>query len=193
MQEAHGFRHTFINWPYRYSHLRKFEYNLHGKAEKFGGLDNYAISNRMRFLHPVSLLSFGPRSLPPDFSLEAADCLSLYRAFLEARDALDFDVNTLDPIRQLPSNVLLKQKDILQYEGVLKERLVSIISASDAQDDTSPLNQVVRLVQDPVLAAIPSDAKGMPASSSAITSHLPILVADLYQGGDLVSWYVSFQ
>ena len=51
----------------------------------------------MRFVHPISMLSFGARRLPPDFSLEAADCLTLYHALESVREKLDFDVGRLTP------------------------------------------------------------------------------------------------
>ncbi|KAI0703425.1 hypothetical protein BC835DRAFT_1024109 [Cytidiella melzeri] len=186
VQEAHGFRHTFINWPHRYSHLRKFEYVLRGKpSNTFCGLNNYVVTERMRFLHPVSMLSFGPRNLPPDFSLEAADCLSLYQAFANMSSTLDFDVEALAPVNTLPADVLLKQKDVLAYESLLKARLEPIVASSDTQDSSSLLNQIVRYVQDPVLAAIPPAEQIRPASASAVLSRLLDLIADLHKGGDL--------
>lgn len=188
VQEAHGFRHTFINWPYRYSHLRKFEYVLRNTADtSFGGLEKHVASDCMRFLHPVSLLSFGPRNLPPDFSLEAADCLSLFYAFSKAQDTLQIDIEALSPVVHLPSSSLLTQKDVILYESILKDQLKTIISFSDAQDDSSPLNRIVGFVQDPVLANLPADVRARPAAAHAILSHLLGLIADLYKSGDLVS------
>jgi ATP-dependent RNA helicase DDX60 len=141
----------------------------------------------MRFLHPVSLLSFGPRGLPPDFSLEAADCLSLYRAFLSVYNNIDFDIGELHPLQNLPGEMLLKQKDVLHYEKILKAKLEAIVSSSDTQDPSSLLNQIVCQVQDPVLAKIPLHERTLPAPAVVILSRLLGLVADLHKGGDLVS------
>lgn len=192
MQEAHGYKHTFIHHPHRYSHLRKFDYVLHGKAPTpFTGLANHTDTDRMRFLHPVSLLSFGPRTLPPDFSMEAADCLSLFRAFVDTKDELDFDVEALDPVRNLPADALIKQKDVLAFEDSLKARLHEVIASSAAEDESSALSQIVRFVQDPVLAAVPTAAQVRGASSQALLEGLIHITADLHKRGDLVSFVLA--
>ena len=62
VQEAHGFKHTFIENPHRYSH----------SGEWSTSLDHRQAPSRSRFLHPISLLFAGIRSLPNDVSLEAS-------------------------------------------------------------------------------------------------------------------------
>ena len=71
---------TFIHYPHRYSHLRKFAFfpELLPEDEPFLGLDSDRLPiESIRFIHPVSTLSFAG-ILPPDLSLEAPDLLRLY-------------------------------------------------------------------------------------------------------------------
>ena len=182
VQHAHGFKHSFINHPHRYSHLRKFDYALDIKPSRnFSGLDTYQNSGRLRFLHPVSLAAFGAQSLPPDFSLEAADCLSLYQALREVSQDAGIDCETLAPARFFRVPGLLKQKDVISYETALKESLQRVTSVSDPQDEDSPLARVVQMLQDPAASA---DYVPTPR---AIKANLIHLVSDLYSNGDLVS------
>jgi hypothetical protein len=69
VQKAGGFQHKFVHYPRRYSHPRKFYYNIQEKprdAAAFHGLSTYKSTERMRFLHPLSILSSSVRSLPSD-------------------------------------------------------------------------------------------------------------------------------
>ncbi len=89
VQKAKGFEHKFIHHLHRYSHLRKFAYfpQLLDKDEPFVGLDGGRSSNEMmRFIHPVSTLSFAG-TMPPDLSLESSDLLHLYRVLLSQKIA----------------------------------------------------------------------------------------------------------
>ncbi|GJE85123.1 P-loop containing nucleoside triphosphate hydrolase protein [Phanerochaete sordida] len=193
VQKAHGFKHTFIHHPHRYSHLRKFDYVLQAAPKRrFTGADTYLSTERMRFLHPVSLLSFGARALPSDFSLESADCLSLFRAFVavEGRDAAN--LQALDPSKFFKRGLLLKQKDVLEYEVALKERLASLIAGVDAQEETSTLNQVVRKLQDPMLAELSEVDRNTAASVQDIFDNLLYLVCDLNASGDLPAILFNF-
>ncbi|KAH9932994.1 P-loop containing nucleoside triphosphate hydrolase protein [Fomitopsis serialis] len=127
VQEAHHFKHTFIHHPHRYSHLRKFAYIMQDESPAtFKGFVNYKNTGRTRFLHPVSLLSFGAHEIPPDFSLEAADCLSLYEAL----------------------------RDVLRYEADLKKIVDQLIATEDQQDDRSVMNKVIGHLVDPVVKTV---------------------------------------
>ena len=132
------------------------------------------------------MLSFGARRLPPDFSLEAADCLSLFRAFEKSRERLGFDIEPLDPTRFFEDarGELLKQKDILRYEAALTERVSALIDSTDPQDQNSSLNGIIKIVSDPVLEKI--DEKYVP-DSKLYFANLIQLVSDLHASGDLVS------
>ncbi|KAI0776031.1 P-loop containing nucleoside triphosphate hydrolase protein [Trametes elegans] len=193
VQEAHGFKHTFIHHPHRYSHLRKHTYLLQpdDKPAPFNGLPEYRKTERLRFIHPISMLSFGARSLPPDFSLEAADCLSLYRAFDSVKDKLGFDLAGLDPPRFFADTkgALLKQKDILRYEAALIQQVSSLIETADPQDQGSTLNSVIKRVSDP--AVDQADQRYIPTSQEFFT-NLINLVSDLHANGDLPALLFNF-
>ena len=132
------------------------------------------------------MLSFGARRLPPDFSLEAADCLSLYRAFEASQDQLDFDIRPLDPTHFFENarGSLLRQKDILQYEAALTEHISALIDSTDPQDEGSPLNTVIKKVSDPAVEKI--DPRYIP-DSNLFFGNLITLLSDLHASGDLVS------
>ncbi|KAI0750894.1 P-loop containing nucleoside triphosphate hydrolase protein [Daedaleopsis nitida] len=193
VQEAHGFKHTFIHHPHRYSHLRKFTYLIqpNEKLAPFDGLPDYKKTQRLRFIHPVSMLSFGARSLPPDFSLEAADCLSLYQAFQFSKDRLGFDVDSLNPTQFLAyaKGALLRQKDILRYEAALTTQVATMVDSTDPMDQTSVLNQVIKKVSDPVLEE--TDQSYVPDAEKFYAS-LITLISDLNASGDLPALLFNF-
>ena len=188
VQEAHGFKHTFIHHPHRYSHLRKYNYLLQAdeKPAPLNSLQEYKKTDRMRFVHPISMLSFGARRLPPDFSLESADCLSLYHAFESCKDRLGFDISGLDPTQFFADQEgsLLKQKDILRYEKALTDRVSEMIDSTDPQDQGSVLNSVIQKVSDPV--TLKADQQFVP-DAGQFYSNLITLVSDLHASGDLAS------
>ncbi|KAI0638272.1 P-loop containing nucleoside triphosphate hydrolase protein [Trametes polyzona] len=193
VQEAHGFKHTFIHHPHRYSHLRKYTYLLQpdDKPAPFNGITEYRKTERMRFVHPISMLSFGARSLPPDFALEAADCLSLYRAFESLKDRVDFDVDALEPTRFFADSkgALLKQKDILRYEAALTKQVSAMMESTDPQDPGSVLNGVIQRVSDPVVEK--ADQRYIPTSGEFF-ANLITLVSDLQASGDLPALLFNF-
>ncbi|CDO68719.1 hypothetical protein BN946_scf184652.g46 [Trametes cinnabarina] len=193
VQEAHGFKHTFIHHPHRYSHLRKYTYLLQpdDKPAPFNGLPDYRKTERMRFIHPISMLSFGARSLPPDFSLEAADCLSLFRAFEAYSDKLGFDINDLDPKRFFAESkgTLLKQKDILRYEAALKKRVSEMMESADPQDPNTVISGLIKKVSDPLVEK--ADQRYIPTREEFYT-NLITLVSDLHANGDLPALLFTF-
>ncbi|KAG1725082.1 uncharacterized protein EDB91DRAFT_1267695 [Suillus paluster] len=193
VQKAGGFHHKFVHYPHRYSHLRKFFYNIHDTPrDAFQGLSTYKSTERMRFLHPLSMLSFGARSLPSDLALEAADALNLYRA-LSACTALDPSVlATLDPVSSLPSRKLLQQKDVIRYEEVLKQHLTPLLSSFDSRDPGTPLSRVITHLQDDVLSHVPDDVLNSQPDRDACGLNLIRLVADLHAQGDLPAIFFSF-
>ena len=192
VQVARRFKHTFIHHPHRYSHLRKFVYALQNKTpEMFRGFSSHHSTDRMRFLHPVSMLGFGVHELPPDFTLEAADCLSLYGALSAHHSpSISADLTTLEPVRFFTSDGLsrlLKQKDILQYEGQLKDILNRLIS-EDQQGDKSILDNVIEQLGDPIVRSM--DHHAIP-DATEFKRNLLYLLSDLHASGDLVcclSW-----
>lgn len=193
VQEAHGFRHSFIHHPHRYSHLRKYNYTLHDSSRRiFSGTDSHVPTGRMRFLHPVSLLSFGTRLLPSDFSLESADCLKLYHAFKAIARNDQSELRSLEPAIFFKREAFLKQKDILDYECVLKDKLVSVIASSDPQDGSSALSQLVAQVQDPTIAKLSLARQNTASSTDTIMQNLIFLLCDLHAQGDLPAILFNF-
>ncbi|KAI0720199.1 P-loop containing nucleoside triphosphate hydrolase protein [Cerioporus squamosus] len=193
VQEAHGFKHTFIHHPHRYSHLRKFTYLIQAedKPAPLNSLQEYKKTDRMRFVHPISMLSFGARRLPPDFSLESADCLSLYHAFESSKERLGFDVSALDPTQFFAGQKgsLLKQKDILRYEAALTDRVSEMIDSTDPQDPNSVLNGIIEKVSDPVTRK--ADQQYVP-DAGQFFANLITLLSDLHASGDLPALLFNF-
>jgi hypothetical protein len=186
VQKAKGFDHKFIHHPHRYSHLRKFAYfpQLLDKDKPFLGLDGGRSSNEMmRFIHPVSTLSFAG-TMPPDLSLESADVLHLYRVLLSQNVA---GVERLDPNIVFSRDTFIRQKDVLRYEAEIKNNvLAGLIAAPDALDSSSLLQKVVQEVQDPVLKETPKSQLNAPPSSSVFLSGLIHLLTDMQASGGLV-------
>ncbi|TFY54174.1 hypothetical protein EVG20_g9819 [Dentipellis fragilis] len=194
VQDAKGISHKFIQHPHRYSHLRKFFYLPRTPDKKFvfGGLDTYKPSAHMRFIHPVSTLSFGASVLPPDLAMEPLDLLRLYEALTSLKPGLDVDLESLDPAKFFPQDRLLKQKDILRYEAVMKAVLAKLIATSDATDPSSPVQRVIEKVQDPVLAKLDANVLNRPPKRTSFLGGILPLLADLNASGDLPALLFNF-
>jgi ATP-dependent RNA helicase DDX60 len=185
VQKAKGFDHKFIHHPHRYSHLRKFAYfpQLLDKDKRFLGLDDGRSSNEMmRFIHPVSTLSFAG-TMPPDLSLETLDLYRLYRVLSSENVA---GVERLDPSVVFSHDTFIRQKDVLCYEAEIKSVLAQLIAAPDALDSSSLLQKVVQEVQDPVLKETPKSQLNAPPSSSVFLSGLIHLLTDMQASDGLV-------
>jgi hypothetical protein len=190
VQKAHGYNHTFIQYPHRYSHLRKFYYDLSDNYhQKFEGLETYHATKRIKFLHPISLLSFGARSLPADLALESGDILRLYDALKSCQNVPGADIDALEPVFHFASNPrMLKQKDIVEYEAKLKVVLSKFIASSDVLDPSSPLNRIIRKLEDPDIARVPSEVLNTAPLQTVFKYNLIYLLADLNSRGELVSF-----
>jgi hypothetical protein len=187
VQMAKGFKHKFIHHPHRFSHLRKFAYfpQLLDKDKPFLGLDasgGGSSNEMMRFIHPVSTLSFAG-TMPPDLSLETLDLLRLYRVLLSQNIA---GVGLLDPNIVFSRDTFIRQKDVLRYEAEIKNVLARLSVAPDALDSSSPLQKVVQEVQDPVLKETPKSQLNAPPGPSVLLSGLIHLLADMQVSDGLV-------
>ena len=185
VQKAKGFKHKLINYPHRYSHLRKFAYfpQLVEKDKPFLGLDGGRSSyEMMRFIHPVSTLSFAG-TMPPDLSLESSDLLRLYKVLLNQNLA---GVEQLDPNIVFSRDTFIRQKDVLRYEAEIKDVLARLTAAPDALDSSSKLQKVVQELQDPVLEEIPKSQLNAPPSFPVILSGLIHLLTDIQASDGLV-------
>ncbi|KAG1903002.1 uncharacterized protein F5891DRAFT_111844 [Suillus fuscotomentosus] len=193
VQKAGGFQHKFVHYPYRYSHLRKFYYNIHEKPrDTFQGLSTYKTTERMRFLHPLSILSSSARSLPSDLALEAVDTLHLYHALSMCNALQPSILAALDPAVFFSSSKPLQQKDVIQYEEALKQHLVPLLSSFDSQDSGTPLSRVIVQLQDDDLSRIPDRVLNSAPSRVVSSDNIIHLVADLHTQGDLPGIFFSF-
>jgi ATP-dependent RNA helicase DDX60 len=187
VQEAHGYKHKFISHPHRYSHLRKYNYLLQKAPQKsFTGLNLFQSTERLRFLHPIAMLSFGARAMPPDLALEASDTLALYGALVACQDRLRVDLDHLQPSKFFTDRSFLRQKDILRYEAALKDVIESLLSSGDPRDMSSPLHSVIHHLEDKVMQEIPKILLNSAPSRGSFRSNLIHFVSDLHVNGDLV-------
>lgn len=178
VQRSKGFQHKFIHYPHRYSHLRKFAYfpQLLRKDEPFLGLDGGSPpTEMMRFIHPVSTLSFGG-TMPPDLSMETLDLLRLHEILKSHSDA---DAERLDPTTFFSRNTFIIQKDVLLYETEIKNILARLVVAPDALSPSSHLQRVVRHIQDPVIMQTSKPRLNAPPTRSEFKSGLIHLLSDL--------------
>lgn len=191
VQIAHGYKHKFIQYPHRYSHLRKFYYDLSGdRPRHFNGLEAYHPTTRTKFLHPISLLLFGARSLPTDLALEAGDLLKLYNALEFYRHIPGVDIKALEPVKFFALDPrMLKQKDVLEYEAKLKDVVSKFIASFDVLDPSSPLHGIIRKLEDPDIRRMSPDTLNTSPERSVFKYNLLYLLADLNSRGELVRTY----
>ncbi|KAG9094747.1 hypothetical protein FS749_011922 [Ceratobasidium sp. UAMH 11750] len=148
VQAAHNQRYSLVEHKHRYSHLRKHiwqmpSHNL-GGARIFRGLDSPAPSDKhLVVLHPMSALLLGGRTIPPDLALEAQDCLSLYRMLKNCVSANQ--LSHLEPKVYFEDRTtdFLKQADVIQYEGALKEVVGTWMKSSEADHSDSPYQKLL--------------------------------------------------
>ncbi|KAJ3535158.1 hypothetical protein NMY22_g6618 [Coprinellus aureogranulatus] len=196
VQEAHGFKHTFVRHPHRYSHLRKFFYVIKDEEEgrEFISLSQHKSTERSRFIHPISALSFGRATIPDDLALEAKDTLTLYRAFrtIASRRGLTSDaLGKLDPKTFFSGNkLMLRQRDVLEYEAQLKGVMTGLLGGSgpfiglSLSDAPNVGLEVVAELQDPALKAISSTLDVTPGMRT-FKRNLIQLLADLHVQNEL--------
>lgn len=186
VQQAHGFKHKFVDHPYRYSHLRKHIYRLPNAPIPFEGLSSSYAEDNIRFLHPVSALAFGTNTIPPDFSLEARDALSLYNALLPFESQIPGGLHSLDPKQNFRSDTFLRQKDIIEYEVKLKSILLALMSSPN--DASRPvLGEVIKSLQDSEVAKISDQRINTAPSHEQFLKSLVHLVVEMHCKAALVS------
>lgn len=156
----------------------------------FAGLSSHRDTQRSIFLHPISLMSFGIRSLPDDLALEASDTLTLYQTL--AKHAAP-KCGALDPkvfFHSEDEPSLLVQKDVIAYERALKKELIPLLQAGTGSDGIVTPSDIIRDLQDPKIRSL-KDAN-MPPSREGFTKNLTFLLADLHLRGELVSLHMCF-
>ena len=161
-QNSLGNKLVTVQHHHRFNDLRKFIYTppthhrFQGlkKSTSFGvlGLDDL---EGFEFLHPISSLVNRSRGIPPDLSLEARDCLSLYQAMCEHQTEQYPVGANLSPEQSLPSKIVRK-KDIVKWEHGLKALLQEWML-----DPNSPFDLVVQYLSPPRRAANRADSKAV--------------------------------
>ncbi|KAL7923614.1 hypothetical protein ACQKWADRAFT_325792 [Trichoderma austrokoningii] len=151
VQRNKGLKLDFIVHSARYSDLRKFVHipqerepfrGLHrNKSLPVPGLDEGEdCCTSLKFIHPVAALTERARTALDDLSLEARDCLHLWKSIkkvLSDEDIAKFGVP--DPSTILPETIT--KSDVLRWETELKQALRRIIErpGSAFQDIRSSL------------------------------------------------------
>ncbi|CAK5280839.1 unnamed protein product [Mycena citricolor] len=181
VQKQHGFRYSEIIHPHRYSHLRKFFYDLQGQTVAFNGLDVHTDTGRARFLHPISLIPYGTWKITEDLALEARDTLSLYRE-LERSEIPGHE--ELHPVVFFKgASRLLVQRDIIRYEQALKRKLEECV----LPDRDRTLAITCGLMDEHVRLQLQSAP-----SKEAYQRNVMILLSDLHVRGELPVILFSF-
>ncbi|KAF8551588.1 P-loop containing nucleoside triphosphate hydrolase protein [Imleria badia] len=193
VQRAGRFQHTFVHHPHRYSHLRKFFYNIHEKpSSTFESISTYKSTGRMRYLHPIAMLAFGPRTIPSDLALEASDTLTLYQALMAHGDLPPSTLDTLDPLNFFPSDRLLQQTDVIRYDAALKACLVPMVDQFDPRNTAAPLYKVIASLEDVTLSRVPTEVINTQPERTDFKNNLIHLVCDLHAQGDLPAIFFNF-
>ncbi|KAJ6520487.1 hypothetical protein C8R45DRAFT_1205447 [Mycena sanguinolenta] len=188
VQNAHGFKYRVIQHPHRYSHLRKFYYRIDEQSlpPQFTGLVSHRDTQRSLFLHPISLMSFGTRSIPDDLALEASDALTLYQALSKHAPGRYEDLNPRTFFRSDDGSRLLVQKDIISYERALKQALVPLLEASPENNRSDIISEL----QHPKLRSL-EDLNTIPSRKGYI-QNLIFLLSDLQVKDELPAILFSF-
>jgi ATP-dependent RNA helicase DDX60 len=142
----------------------------------FAGLDIHNSTQRSRFIHPISALSFGARGLPADLALESADTLTLYQALTACKaDLSNIDISAVDPVLFfMDRQRLLTQLDVINYEISLKAILEEIMTYTSIDTNSSPLHKVIRILEDPMLSKITTNQLNTIPSKNAFKSMFSV-------------------
>jgi hypothetical protein len=140
----------------------------------------------MRFLHPISVLSFGSRALPPDLALEARDTLLLYDALKEVPNVLPAEErHRLLPLTFFSSSRLLRQEDIIGYESELRRVVNTLMDTTNVgSDEVSPLLAVTKCLADPQIGRAENAQLNTLPDSKKFLQNLLGFLCDLHVQGD---------
>ncbi|EGR47843.1 uncharacterized protein TRIREDRAFT_63756, partial [Trichoderma reesei QM6a] len=141
VQRSKGLKLDTVVHTTRYSDLRKFIYTPQGRKPFQGLRRNKALPvpgldegdracPEFEFVHPVAALTDRARTALDDLSLEARDCLSLWRTMMEVlskEDAAKFGVPDLSTC--LPE--IISKADVIRWEADLKQALRRIMESPD--------------------------------------------------------------
>ncbi|CAE6426702.1 unnamed protein product [Rhizoctonia solani] len=150
VQKEHDQGYAMIEHKYRYSHLRKYIWEISDKEclTPFGGLKSSAAKDsRLRTIHPMSALLLGGGTMPPDLALESHDCLSLYSMMIKC--VPQSELQHLDPhvFFQTKNTEFLAQIDVIRYEEALKNVVAGWMNAKDSRSDGSRYQMLLRQLE----------------------------------------------
>ena len=143
VQATHGFQHSMIVHKHRYSHLRKFSYHMQPTIPAFKGISATPVSNDIRFLHPIALLSPGTKSLPSDLAFESRDCLTLYNALRDTAGASRVKHLVPEKFFAAQDDRLLTNREVIDYERKLKDFVESELSLDGADHPESVISRTI--------------------------------------------------
>ncbi|KAF8749234.1 P-loop containing nucleoside triphosphate hydrolase protein [Rhizoctonia solani] len=151
VQKEHNQGYAMIEHKYRYSHLRKYIWEMPkpGSLPSFNGLKSPDLEDsRLRVLHPMSALLLGGGTMPPDLALESQDCLSLYSMMTKCVSR--GELQHLDPhvFFKAKDTSFLAQIDVIRYEEALKEIIEEWMNAKDARAPDSSYQKLLRELED---------------------------------------------
>ncbi|KAL8857898.1 MAG: hypothetical protein Q9178_005517 [Gyalolechia marmorata] len=178
-QRSSGFDVTMITHQHRYSDLRKFiyepprQFSFNGLPEpSFGtlGLDGL---DGLAFVHPVASLVNKSRGIPQDLSLEARDCLTLWKSMCRHQTKAFPVDRTLDP-DHLPQ--VVRKAHIIEWEKQLKMLLKSWMLQEE-----SPFDRVIKDLGQPINdLRPPTHYVSRPEDNSVTTEAVAMKADDLY-------------
>ncbi|CAE6475433.1 unnamed protein product [Rhizoctonia solani] len=186
VQKEHNKDYAMIEHKYRYSHLRKYIWEMPDiRSKRFSGLTTSPVDDsHLRVLHPMSALLLGGRAMPPDLALESQDCLSLYSMMVKCapRDELQH----LEPcvFFQGKDKDFLAQIDVIRYEEALKE-VVEKWMGDDFSAIHSPYQKLLRELEADMSHLGPIDKLEDAYSPSVAIKGFIHLLHKLNSNGDL--------
>ena len=144
-QQSFGHEVTMIKHQHRYSDLRKFAFTPPKKFAFVGLSDRSSFAtlgldglDGLDFIHPIASLVNKSRGMPDDLSLEARDCLSLYRA-MKRHETSKYPVDAaLDPSNNEILPGVIRKAHIIRWEQQLKQLVKTWM-----KDDKSPFDKVL--------------------------------------------------
>ncbi|CAE6542924.1 unnamed protein product [Rhizoctonia solani] len=147
VQKEHKKEYAMIEHKYRYSHLRKYIWEMPNmqSLKRFTGLKSSPVDDcYLRVLHPMSALLLGGRTMPPDLALESQDCLSLYSMMVKC--TTQGELQHLHPcvFFQGKDKDFLAQIDVIRYEEALKAIVESWMNANNSNAIDSPYQKLLR-------------------------------------------------
>jgi hypothetical protein len=112
-------------------------------TSNFKGISAAPVSNNIRFLHPIALLSPGTTSLPSDLAFESRDCLTLYNALHYTAGASRVKQLAPEKFFAAQAGRLLTNQEVIDYETQLKESVERELSLDGADHPESVISRTI--------------------------------------------------